>query len=216
MTAKRDPVLVRIHSECGVCPEKWNAKLLEFNLPSGVNARREDVQEGVFYDDDGALALELVAGLQWRPGEQPRGLAKVVADFNSFDYTPTPEWLRSQSFMHAVTLIVVTTGGRRTRDSIWKRPTKSQRAELLKLVDDLVPNEPLPLFDPVCWSDTAEDFIDRWRGHLVDVEFRFVNRDLQRIELWSASFPPDEPDDYDEDDGDAPAGHWEGLRFVAD
>lgn len=187
MTKRIDPVLRKIHVECGNSPEKWNALLREtYSLSEEVTVPHEDVQESVF--------------------SRPKGLAK----YSGFEYAPTPGWLRSQAFYRVIARIVA-----RKNKKLTKRGRAKLLNKLLKNVDDFIPSAPLPDFDPELWGE-PEEFLDRWKGHLVDVKFVYTNRGLQAFELWSEAFPPDEPDDWDEDDGGAPRGHWVGLKWVPD
>jgi hypothetical protein len=85
------------------------------------------------------------------------------------------------------------------------------RDELLKIVDDLSPLSPLPVFPDEL--GTPAEFLERWRGHEIDVRFVHVNG-VPTFEIWHETLPPDEPEDLDE--AGEPAGHWEGLTWIAD
>jgi hypothetical protein len=208
VTAKRDPIVSKIQLDCGECPEKWNDLLKSGRygiprMPEEIEARPE-ISETSFADVEcKQIPLADLAGKQIKLGEEPpQGLAKVWGnDIGALETAPTARWKRSQSFMHIMGQIFASKN----------RLSKRHRVELLQMVADLVPNEPLPLFDPALWG-SPEEFFERWKGHLVDVRFTYTNRGLQRFELWAESIPPDEPEDLD--DAGEPSGHWDGLTWT--
>ncbi len=200
MPPKKDPVLVSL----GECPEKWNQFLLKtYGLPQEPQARSV-FNETDFLDGNGRqIPLDHLAARQIKLGEEPpKGLLKVRCDYSGLENEPTEKWKRSQGFMRAMVWIYASK----------KKLSKQQRAELLKLVDELHPNEYLTVFDESL--GTPEEFLDRWAGHQLDVRFIFKNRSALIFEIWHESIPPDEPEDLDEDGG--PSGHWEGLKFIPD
>jgi hypothetical protein len=192
---KKDPVLLAL----GKCPANWNAYLLKtYGLPQEPQPR-DEVSETAFTDREGCRSpLEDVASRQIKLGEEPpTGLFKVWGDYSGPENEPGEQWKRSQAFMAVMAWIFA-----------WKNTLPKQaRSELLKQVDDLQPIKPLPVFDKSL--GTPEEFLERWRGHELDVRFVYKNRSTQVFEIWYESLPPDEPEDLDE--AGEPDGHWDGL-----
>lgn len=202
MSAKKDPVLI----DAGECPKKWNKILKDTGTPQEKSTRKEVQQDSIRVIDPRSknpkpMSLD-EAGAHWGSATQDTNNGIGLPES-----TPPPKWVRSQAFMRAMAWIF----------ACKNRLPKQQRDELLKDVDDLHSSNPLPEFDPACWGRTAVEFLDRWRGHEVDVRFVYsAKHQAPMFELWSESLPPDEPDDWDEDDGGAPRGHWDGLKWTAD
>jgi hypothetical protein len=178
MTLKKDPILVAL----GECPEKWNQYLLKtYGLPHEPQSRNE-VSESAFVDEEGSRSsLEALAARQIRPGEEPpKGLLKVWAENSRPENEPSEQWKRSQAFMRMMTRIVAWTN----------KLDKLELAQLLKDVDDLQPDNPLPVFDECLGS--PEEFLERWRCHELDVRFVYKRRGVQVFEIRRESIPPDE------------------------
>jgi hypothetical protein len=189
MPPKKDPVLLAL----GECPEKWNQFLLKtYGLPKEPQSKNV-VSETEFRDPEGQqIPLADLAGRQIRLGEgRPKGLLKLCAEDSSLEKEPTEEWKRALGFMRAMAWIY----------AFKNKLPKQARAELIKLVDELNPNEPLGTFDESL--GTPEEFLDRWAGHELDVRFVSKNRSTLMFEIWYQLMRPDEPDDV-EDDGSAP------------
>jgi hypothetical protein len=207
VTTKRDPIVSKILLDCGECPEKWNDLLKSGRygiprMPEEIEARPE-ISETTFANEGKQIPLHVLAGKQLNFGEEPpRGLAKVWADdLGGFERRPTERWKRSQAFMRIMVRIFASK----------ERLPKPELTKLLKVVDDLSPNEPLPRFTPALWGSPKE-FLERWRCHEVDMRFVYVNRSSMRFELWAESIPPDAPEDLDE--AEEPSGHWDGLKWT--
>lgn len=201
MSPKKDPVLVAL----GDCPEKWSAYLLKtYGIPETPQPRSE-VSESAFVGEDGSRTpLEAVAGRLIRLGEEPpKGLSKVWAEYSGLEHEPTEHWKRSQAFMQVMAQIYAHEC----------KLSKDKRTEMLKIVEELCPDEPLVEFPEHLGS--AQDFFYRWQHHEFDVHFVYENRTTQRLEIleYKIPLPPDEPEDLDE--AGEPTGHWEGLKWIS-
>ena len=195
---KKEPIIVAL----GDSFEKWNGHLLKtYGLPQEPQARNE-VSESAFVNKSGVRSpLEVVAARQIRIGEEPpRGLSKVWAQESLPESQPSEQWKRSQAFVRVFTTIFAHQS---------KLP-ECERRELLKMVDELRPNEDLGVFPDELGS--PEELYRRWQDHEIDVKFVHERRAKQIIRVLSYPMPPDVEEDLDE--GGAPRGHWEDLTFI--
>jgi hypothetical protein len=166
---KKDPIMERLgHNQV-----EWDLYLLRtYRLPL-VPRPRYEVSETDFVNDDDpdgdVNSFGEFAGRRIRLGEEPpRGMFKVWAEHSGLESEPSAEWKRTRDFYRVFAEIA----------AYQNQLKKSERDKLVKMAEDLRPNEMDPL--PEQMGD-PEEFYRRWRRYDLEVVFKAVNRHFIRL-----------------------------------